>query len=62
MAVPTAITVSSKSALLLPSFGAVPFDDEAWVKFLARKSDLESTMRPGGRPKRSLPAEKKLQD
>ncbi len=36
----------------------VPFGDEGWVESVARKFDLESTMRPRGRPKKSLRAGK----
>ena len=35
----------------------VPFGDEAWVESVARKFDLETIMRPRGRPKKSRPAE-----
>lgn len=33
----------------------VPFGDETWVESIARKFDLESTMRPRGRPKKFSP-------
>ncbi|MEQ1826407.1 MAG: transposase [Pirellula sp.] len=36
----------------------VPFGEETWVESMARKFDLESTMRPRGRPKKTQPAEK----
>ena len=36
----------------------VPFGDETWVESVAKKYDLESTMRPRGRPKKFRPAEK----
>ena len=32
-----------------------PLGDEAWVESIARRLNLESTMRPRGRPKRAAP-------
>jgi predicted RNA polymerase sigma factor len=35
-----------------------PYGDETWTESVARRMNLESTMRPRGRPRKTLPTRK----
>ncbi|MFG0263981.1 MAG: hypothetical protein ACF8AM_02375, partial [Rhodopirellula sp. JB055] len=45
-------TKSEREQLAWSVRRGVPFGEETWVESIARKFDLESTMRPRGRPKK----------
>ncbi|WP_372726039.1 transposase [Novipirellula sp.] len=38
-----------------------PYGDETWVESIARRLDLESTLRPRGRPRKKQPAKQKAE-
>ncbi|MFG0290282.1 MAG: transposase [Rhodopirellula sp. JB044] len=50
--VQTDFTKSEREQLAWSVRRGVPFGEETWVESIARKFDLESTMRPRGRPKK----------
>lgn len=50
--VATELTEPEKKQIHWSIKRGVPFGDESWVESIARKFDLESTMRPRGRPRK----------